>query len=295
MLTSLYNTSDDQAAALVTMANYTEKFNVTLDYSAKIFLMTYGDVYNYIFKDKLSSDGITYLYSNSLTNSTPALLHMNGGKIYKLFSFMQNAGFYKDDSKYPVPNLSDSKLKSFFNLHPGNSIVNYEQFCAEDFNLSRLSVQRPYPIISSAEKAGYVSMMPVEGLGMATLASSPLKRKFGSELSVESVRAYNDISRSAIKSWIRKSDYDSAIFSYGLAVEHISEVDKDVGGVAIIHDVVSFLALSLENSSSKNIIYLEIGVSVGKCLYTQINIFPPTASVFAVSRGKTIIVPCALL
>ena len=48
-----------------------------------------------------------------------------------------------------------------------------------------------------------------------------------------------------------------------------------------IHDFVSFLALSMESSIGRRIQYLEIGASVAKCLYTQINIFPPSASVFA--------------
>jgi hypothetical protein len=102
-------------------------------------------------------------------------------------------------------------------------------------------------------------------------------------LNLEQIRKHNDISRKKFPDWIRQSDYNSALFSYGVAREHLSKVNKDVGGVVIIHDLVSFLGLQLERKSGKSIKYFEIGVSLGKCLFTQVNLFPPTASIVAVS------------
>ena len=69
----------------------------------------------------------------------------------------------------------------------------------------------------------------------------------------------------------------------GLAREHIDLVNRDVGGVIIQHDLISYLGLQLEAANpSEPISYLEIGVSVAKCLFTQINFFPSSASIVAV-------------
>ena len=102
--------------------------------------------------------------------------------------------------------------------------------------------------------------------------------------SLEEVRKYNEVSRRLICPWITRSDWTSppSLFNYGLPARVFNLIDKDVGSHVIEHDIVSYLGLQLEKVQSfKPIAYLEIGVSVGKCIFTQLNIFSADTTIFA--------------
>ena len=64
-------------------------------------------------------------------------------------------------------------------------------------------------------------------------------------------------------------------FNYGLPPYAYPLINLPVGGVPIQHDLISYFAGIL----STKIRYLEIGVSVGKGLLTQLNFLGPKAEV----------------
>jgi len=97
------------------------------------------------------------------------------------------------------------------------------------------------------------------------------------------VRDHNNITRSSVGLWLNVSDWRAplSVFQYGLRqvykIFYVSEEIED--NVAIAHDLVGLFGALLQRDGPLD--YLEIGVSVGKCIYTQLNFLRPDARVFA--------------
>jgi len=91
----------------------------------------------------------------------------------------------------------------------------------------------------------------------------------------------NQQTRAKVTSWIERSDWDAALFHYGLPAGVFHLVNLDVGPSPINHDLVSFLGAALHAVQPRKLHYLEIGVSVGKCIYTQLQFFGRDAVVVA--------------
>ena len=103
-------------------------------------------------------------------------------------------------------------------------------------------------------------------------------------MSLEQVRQHNHATRSSVKNWIERNDWESppSLFHYGLPSSVYHLINKDVGAVPIQHDLISFLGKIIEHEvGASNFRYLEMGVAVGKSLYTQMNIFGTGSSVVA--------------
>ena len=77
---------------------------------------------------------------------------------------------------------------------------------------------------------------------------------------LDEIKRGNRTTLAAVKSWIAESDYEKSLFQYGLpaSVRHL--IDAPVGDETTYSDVLAFLAEDL----TKQVRYLEIGVSVGK-------------------------------
>jgi hypothetical protein len=95
----------------------------------------------------------------------------------------------------------------------------------------------------------------------------------------------NQQTRTSVISWISRDNWQSppSLFNYGLPDKFFFHVNLDVGSLPIGHDLLSFigtqLRLSMPTTSRLN--FLEIGVSVGKCLLTQLEFFGESALVVA--------------
>jgi hypothetical protein len=132
-----------------------------------------------------------------------------------------------------------------------------------------LSTQQPRP-----------SGAPAAALAAAAAAGPP---EFAASL--EATRLHNEATRRNVSKWIRREEWASppSLISYGLppwSPRIFDLVDRDVGGVPIVHDLVSWLGRALEGRLG-SIGYLEVGVSVGKCLATQLRALRPASDVYA--------------
>lgn len=100
------------------------------------------------------------------------------------------------------------------------------------------------------------------------------------------------MTRASVTSWVARSDWLSppSLFNYGLpdSVSHL--INNDVGPLPIGHDLLSFLGSQLLSVARareprlqppRRLHYFEVGVSVGKCLFTQLEFFGPSVLVFA--------------
>lgn len=103
-------------------------------------------------------------------------------------------------------------------------------------------------------------------------------------MSFEQVRQHNHATRNSVQNWIERNDWESppSLFHYGLPSSVYHLINKDVGAVPIQHDLISFLGKIIEEEvGASNFRYLEMGVAVGKSLYTQMNIFDTGSSIVA--------------
>ena len=96
------------------------------------------------------------------------------------------------------------------------------------------------------------------------------------------VYARNQVTRNSVKVWIEKKDWEAppSFFTYGLPPWAYPWVNLDVGTDPIGHDLITLLGVNLKRPLAK-LHYLEIGVSVGKCLFTQLQYFGEGVLVFA--------------
>jgi hypothetical protein len=88
----------------------------------------------------------------------------------------------------------------------------------------------------------------------------------------ESVKIFNDVTRNSVSQWLVGSDWTKppSLYHYGLMRPWIVEaVEQPIAaGIPIAHDLVSYFGALLQKRAAVR--YLEIGVSVGKCLFTQV-------------------------
>jgi hypothetical protein len=91
----------------------------------------------------------------------------------------------------------------------------------------------------------------------------------------------NERTRSSVTSWIDRADWEAppSFFNYGLPHWAYPWVNLPVGAHPVGHDLISFLGAQLR--SPRRLHYLEVGVSVGKCLFTQLQFFGKGALVMA--------------
>ncbi len=93
-------------------------------------------------------------------------------------------------------------------------------------------------------------------------------------------------------SWVARSDWLSppSLYNYGLPDSVFHLINNDVGLFPIGHDLLSFLGSQLLSVARarerrlqppRRLHYFEVGVSVGKCLFTQLEFFGPSALIFA--------------
>ena len=125
---------------------------------------------------------------------------------------------------------------------------------------------------------------------MGAQASKTLKSKTNPlPPSLREVYLVNQRTRESVKNWIEDKDYASppSRFNYGLRT-HVSDmINLNVGNSPISPDLVSWLGEHLIHNGARHVPrhqprrlnYLEIGVSVGKCLMTQLEHFGPRAIV----------------
>jgi len=148
-----------------------------------------------------------------------------------------------------------------------------------------------------------------------------MQRAFMStQMPQESVRAYNEVTRSSVKHWLLASDWSipPSLYHYGIRntalvqkvemptgpspphalraetcahththththtqiqlLEYLicAHMTRDehtwAGGVATLHDAISYFGAMLQQTMPVK--YLEIGVSIGKCLFTQVRRAP---------------------
>ena len=100
---------------------------------------------------------------------------------------------------------------------------------------------------------------------------------------------FNQWARSTVTSWVSRSDWNSppSLYNYGLPDFIYPLINSDVGPLPIGHDLLSFLGSQLLSVSGareprrqppRRLNYFEVGVSVGKCLFTQLEFFWPISS-----------------
>ena len=81
------------------------------------------------------------------------------------------------------------------------------------------------------------------------------------------IKRKNRTSLAAVKSWITDSDYENSICHYGIRPKMRHLIDAAVGEETTLSDLIAFLAKDL----TKDVRYLEIGVSVGKNFFQMLN------------------------
>lgn len=96
----------------------------------------------------------------------------------------------------------------------------------------------------------------------------------------------NQVTRAGVKTWITAENWASppSLYNYGLPSFIFPKVGLPVGGHPIGHDLISLLGTQLQlqhSGQGHKLRYLEIGVSVGKCLFTQLQYFGSRAQIVA--------------
>ena len=86
------------------------------------------------------------------------------------------------------------------------------------------------------------------------------------------MRQFNDATRNQVMQWLigRECEIPPSLYHYGLMRPwKVAQVEKPIaGGIPIAHDLVSYFGALIQQKAPVG--YLEIGVSVGKCLFTQV-------------------------
>jgi hypothetical protein len=81
------------------------------------------------------------------------------------------------------------------------------------------------------------------------------------------IKNTNRNSLAMVKSWIADRDYENSIYHYGIRPRNRHVIDAAIGEETTISDLIAFLAKDL----TKDVRYLEIGVSVGKNFFQMLN------------------------
>jgi hypothetical protein len=88
----------------------------------------------------------------------------------------------------------------------------------------------------------------------------------------DAVRVFNDATRNTVTQWLigREWEKPPSLYHYGLMRPwKVSQVEKPItDNLPIAHDLVSYFGALLQQTAPVR--YLEIGVSVGKSLFTQV-------------------------
>lgn len=93
--------------------------------------------------------------------------------------------------------------------------------------------------------------------------------------------AFNQVSRNAVRHWISPETITDSIYYYGLRTSErvFEKLPLDTGGTPIQHDLITQFGARMQ-AKGQRVRYLEIGVSVLKCVHTQLH-FLEGASVVA--------------
>jgi hypothetical protein len=124
----------------------------------------------------------------------------------------------------------------------------------------------------------------IESRGVVA-ASQPVR-------SLQDCYSRNQVTRASVTSWVARSDWltPPSLFNYGLPDSVFHLINNNVGPLPIGHDLISFLGSQLLSVARareprlqppRRLHYFEVGVSVGKCLFTQLEFFGPSALIFA--------------
>lgn len=81
------------------------------------------------------------------------------------------------------------------------------------------------------------------------------------------IKEKNRTSLAMVKSWISDSSYENSIYHYGIRPKNRHLIDAAVGDETTLSDLIAFLAKDL----TRDVRYLEIGVSVGKNFFQMLN------------------------
>jgi hypothetical protein len=81
------------------------------------------------------------------------------------------------------------------------------------------------------------------------------------------IKSKNRTSLATVNSWITDSDYERSIYRYGIRPKNRLRIDAPIGEETTLSDLIACLAMDL----TKDIRYLEIGVSVGKNFFQMLN------------------------
>ena len=85
---------------------------------------------------------------------------------------------------------------------------------------------------------------------------------------ISKVHQQNRCILNKVRNWIIRSDWENAVFNYGLPASIYDVVGNDVGPKVTLSDLVSYLATQFGEDTH----YMEMGVSVGKTLYQVLGI-----------------------
>jgi len=110
----------------------------------------------------------------------------------------------------------------------------------------------------------------------------------------EKIQSVNRKSLARAPKWMSDMNvYKNSYFRYGLPEHAVPQIDLDVGPDFTIPDVITYLLANMktysnlnENNGKQGLRYIEIGVSVGKCLYQIQNIFGKSSIVAALEIEK---------
>lgn len=115
--------------------------------------------------------------------------------------------------------------------------------------------------------AGLAKVETILGNGIASTQDDP---------DLMDVFQENEKTRNAVKKWITPEVLSSSVYNYGITPGWITPDHTDILGQEtsgpIQHDFVSQLGARISNSGQQ-VNYLEVGVSVLKCIHTQSNFF----------------------
>jgi len=157
------------------------------------------------------------------------------------------------------------------------SLVFYGLYWSEVFllqNPREISVQQPQKLHEpkkNLKEADITSVLPM--LPEPTPTIEIIKTNQIDMIPLKVISNWNHMTRSSVPRWIQREEWEipASKFSYGLPEFALELVNRHTGNIPIQHDLISLLAVALHNKleNRQPLKYLEIGVSVGKCLYTQ--------------------------
>jgi len=81
------------------------------------------------------------------------------------------------------------------------------------------------------------------------------------------IKSKNRASLAMVESWITDSDFENSIYDYGIRPKNRPLIDAAIGEETTLSDLIAYLSRDL----TKDLRYLEIGVSVGKNFFQMLN------------------------